>query len=77
AIAVVEVSGTGMLLATKYLHRNGQGSVVAVTDGAGTLLSRSAWGAYFTPWRPLISRHGGHPFHLMAATDFTPCRPPP
>src|SRR5579863_2684682 len=33
--------------------------------------------AYFTPCRPGISRHGGHPFHVMPATDFTACRPPP
>jgi hypothetical protein len=32
--------------------------------------------AYFTPCRPGISPHGGHPFHMMAATDFTAWRPP-
>ncbi len=32
--------------------------------------------AYFTPCRLGISRHGGHPFHVMAAADFTARQPP-
>jgi type I site-specific restriction endonuclease len=38
-------------------------------DVISPLISDQA--AYFTPRRPLISRHAGHPFHRMAATDFT------
>jgi len=32
--------------------------------------------AYFTSCWPGISHYGGHPFHVMAATDFTAWWPP-
>lgn len=45
-VAVFKVSGTGVPLGLEYLHRDRLGSVIAVTDGGGQVLARSAWGVW-------------------------------
>ncbi|WP_431288463.1 RHS repeat domain-containing protein [Roseateles chitinivorans] len=70
-VALVQTDGTGVPVATSYLHYDHLGSVVAVTDGAGSVVERRS----FDPWgRPRdttgpVRADSDLPGGLAAATD--------